>query len=81
MCVCVKEYEKEGNEIEGEGGGEDEVGVGELVGLLEAWSYFHCVNITTKLLLLLLLLFFLHLILGVVVVLLMKVMTVMRDER
>ena len=43
MC----EYEKEGNEIEGEGGGEDEVGVGELVGLLKAWSYFHCVNIAT----------------------------------
>ena len=46
--MCVKEYEKEANEIEGERGGEDEVGVGELVGLLEAWSYFHCVNITTN---------------------------------
>ena len=43
MC----EYEKEGNKIEGEGGGEDEVGVGGLVGLLKAWSYFHCVNIAT----------------------------------
>ena len=39
--MCVKEYENEG-----EGGGEDEVGVGEF-GLLEAWSYFYCVNITT----------------------------------
>ncbi len=46
--MCVKEYEKEANEIEGEGGGEDEVGVGELVGLLEAWSYFDCVYITTN---------------------------------
>jgi hypothetical protein len=55
--VC--EYEKEGNEIEGEGGGEDEVGVGELVGLLKAWSYFHCVNIATNFFF-----FFLHLILG-----------------
>ena len=44
----MKEYENEGNEIEGEGGGEDEVGVGELVGLLKALSYFHCVNITTS---------------------------------
>ena len=56
MC----EYEKEGNKIEGEGGGEDEVGVGELVGLLKAWSYFHCVNIAT----IFFFFFFLHLILG-----------------
>ena len=72
----MKEYENEGNEIEGEGGGEDEVGVGELVGLLKAWSYFHCVNITTSVFF-----FFSTVDFGIVVVLLMKVMAVMSDEK